>query len=184
MTAERKPMSKAAKWTFAVEVAKEIRESMDEGRMLDAGHYLKRIEELFEWPEPEGFKNPEEEAIHDRMNTINILCDQAHSAADRAGWWLKNRGVGGAFGSKGKFGHEIIPEKLMMTVSELGEAVREYSKHGPAAPDHLDFQYELADVAIRLFDIAGRFRIPLGDRIIQKMIKNKHRGFRHGGKHA
>ena len=121
-----------------------------------------------------------EQVIHDRMNTINILCDQAHSAAKAAGWWHppnpKNRNL--------IFGPEIIPEKMMMIVTELGEAVREYSKHGHAAPAHLDFQYELADVAIRLFDIAGRFQIPLGDRIIGKMAKNKHRGHRHGGKHA
>ena len=180
---KKKPMTKAAKWEVAEEIARQMRESFITGSVENVRALLCRIEELYNWPEPEGFKDPEEEVIHDRMNTINILCSQAHSAADRAGWWLKNRGVG-AHGSHGKFGHEIIPEKLMMTVSELGEAVREYSKHGPAAPEHLDFQYELADVAIRLFDIAGRFRIPLGDRIIQKMIKNKHRGFRHGGKHA
>ena len=49
---------------------------------------------------------------------------------------------------------------------------------------HLNFQEELADVIIRVFDIAGRFDINLGKALFMKMHNNKSRETLHGGKHA
>ena len=41
---------------------------------------------------------------------------------------------------------------------------------------------ELADVLIRIFDFCGKYQLPLGKILIEKMEYNKKRPYRHGGK--
>lgn len=47
-------------------------------------------------------------------------------------------------------------------------------------PDSAGF--ELADIVIRCLDYAGRYEIPLGELIIEKMRYNRTRAHRHGGR--
>lgn len=59
-------------------------------------------------------------------------------------------------------------------VSEALEAVRRQ--------DRPNFQEELADVLIRVLDVAGGLGVDMGAVVRAKLERNKQRGYRHGGK--
>jgi NTP pyrophosphatase (non-canonical NTP hydrolase) len=66
---------------------------------------------------------------------------------------------------------------------ELLEAWRLKEPFGPCPkdPENLThFSEEMADVAIRLLDLAAHFRIDLGAAIRHKMAVNSKRAYRHG----
>jgi len=84
---------------------------------------------------------------------------------------------------------ESFPVKSMLAVSELAEAVESHrhgnlfegSKPCPTCGYHISpVTEELADVAIRLFDIAGSLGIDLEKEIEAKMERNEGRPIRHG----
>ena len=68
-----------------------------------------------------------------------------------------------------------MPEKLMLVVTELAEAMEALRQ-----PDRGNFPEEIADAVIRLFDICDAVHIDLEDEIASKMEKNARRPFRHG----
>lgn len=70
-----------------------------------------------------------------------------------------------------------IPSVLALIHSEVSEALEAYRNH-----DKELFVEELADVAIRLFDLTHGLGISLAPAILDKVEKNRGRGFRHGGK--
>jgi len=65
--------------------------------------------------------------------------------------------------------------KLMLMVSELSEALEGMRDGG-------NYDEELADVVIRVFENAQKNGIPIGDVILKKMRINEEREFRHGRK--
>ena len=73
------------------------------------------------------------------------------------------------------------PEKMlakhMLIATENAEAVEEYRNH-----DREEYEFELADIVIRVMDSAEGLGIDLYQRIVQKLLKNLHRGYKHGGK--
>lgn len=85
-----------------------------------------------------------------------------------------------------------IPEKLMLIVSEISEALEVYRD----CPDDADlddivygpndkpegFAVELADAVIRIMDLCEYLGIDLASVIRQKDRYNATRPFRHGGK--
>lgn len=96
-----------------------------------------------------------------------------------------------------------VPEKLMLVVTELSEAMEAFrhlkqplldvltlgidhsSREGYTASDEQkhyleNFKEELADAAIRLFDLAGSLGIDLEEEINMKMRKNEGRPPKHG----
>lgn len=90
-----------------------------------------------------------------------------------------------------------VPEKLMLVVTELAEAMEEYRYIGANSLDVLDgkiplavndedlervraFEVEIADTFIRLFDLAGGLGINLDRVVAEKMAINQGRPFRHG----
>ncbi len=97
--------------------------------------------------------------------TISETISECHSVAKEKGFWDKDRNVG---------------EMLMLIVSELGEAI-EAHRHGHRGLLKKDtFEDELADTAIRLFDMCGGLGIDLEKQIEWKMSFNKTREKLHG----
>lgn len=100
--------------------------------------------------------------------------------------------------AKGKgwdFDQQSVPEKLMLVVSELSEAL-EIQRSG--APIHFvsyvkneetpgelkpeGFPVEIADAMIRLLHLCANFKIDIHTVILEKMAYNEKRPYRHGGK--
>lgn len=76
-------------------------------------------------------------------------------------------------------------QRLMLTVSELSEAL-EALRHGDPADSHIPkfrgTEAELADAVIRILDIAETHNLRLADAIIAKMAYNTRREQMNGGK--
>lgn len=125
---------------------------------------------------------------------INTLIELSHATAKEKGFWDSERN---------------LPELLMLTVSELSEALealRKENKSNPAIvaslydayvedPHPMDidtfkhefqshvknsFEDEIADTVIRLFDLCGGLGIDLETHILLKINYNKLRGYKHG----
>lgn len=116
------------------------------------------------------------------------MIKQAHEMAKEKGFWDTERNV---------------PEMLMLVVSEVSEALEALRKNhyanGPASMELMNansedeawkanfeanikssFEDELADVAIRLFDLCGGLDVDLEKHIELKMKYNSMRGYKHG----
>lgn len=61
--------------------------------------------------------------------------------------------------------------------SEVSEATEAF-RHN----DFENFKEELADVIIRVLDCSGGLEIDITDSILNKLEKNRNRGYKHGGK--
>lgn len=123
--------------------------------------------------------------------TINELVQEAHLNAKVHGWHDEQRSFG---------------DLIALCHTELSEALEEFRKgHQPSNTRYdckaqkstvdcdsdcgsCDFgkpqgiPSELADVCIRIFDMAGLYGIDLDQAIAEKMNFNRNRPFRHGGK--
>lgn len=92
--------------------------------------------------------------------------------------------------SKGWWEGDInIPEKLMLVVTEIAEAMEEY--RAGTEGTYYDtfgkpegFAIELADTIIRLMDLSEFLGIDLAAAVFEKNEYNKTREWRHGGKLA
>lgn len=73
---------------------------------------------------------------------------------------------------------------LALITSEVGEAVEAFRKPGFSdhIPPHSGAAEELADILIRVFDMAGEHDIDLASALVAKMEFNRGRSFRHGDK--
>ena len=70
-----------------------------------------------------------------------------------------------------------ILAKHMLIATENVEAVEKYRNHNGT-----EYEYELADIIIRVLDLAAGLDVPIGRRITEKLIKNAGRGHMHGNK--
>lgn len=102
------------------------------------------------------------------------LTIECHSAALRGGWHTDLL-TGQPHSAKEQ--HDKIPLRLCLIHSEISEALEGARKN--RADDHLparsNFEVELADATIRIFDLAGSLGINLGDVIAEKMAYNAKR---------
>ncbi|MEI7497682.1 MAG: hypothetical protein WCK11_00165 [Candidatus Falkowbacteria bacterium] len=69
------------------------------------------------------------------------------------------------------------PEKFVLLHSEVSEAYEAYRRGRMDGKDGLS--EELADIAIRLFQLAIIFKIDLGQEIVKKIDYNQHREWQH-----
>lgn len=78
-----------------------------------------------------------------------------------------------------------LAQRLMLTVSELGEAL-EAIRHGNPPDSHIPkftgLEAELADAVIRIMDLAEAANCRLAEAIIAKATYNNKRPKMHGGK--
>lgn len=105
--------------------------------------------------------------------TITELQKEIHETAKEKGWWDEKQNIG---------------ELIALCHSELSEALEEarrrdvtdgYIYHNNSGKP-LGFPIELADVIIRVLDIAGGLEIDLEKAIRVKMAYNKIRPHKHG----
>jgi NTP pyrophosphatase (non-canonical NTP hydrolase) len=71
----------------------------------------------------------------------------------------------------------LIPSALVLIHSEVSEALEAHR-----VQDINNFREELADILIRVLDVAGGLEINMDEAVAEKLEKNHHRGYRHGGK--
>ena len=90
------------------------------------------------------------------------LALEIHENAKAHGWWDTPRS---------------IPELLCLVHSEVSEALEAY-RNG----DKENFAEELADIIIRVCDMAVKDGIDIQNEVVTKHLKNTERPFRHGGK--
>lgn len=98
---------------------------------------------------------------------LNDLAASAHSNACRKGFW-DDINISDP---------RHVLSLLALITTETSEAVEAIRKD-----DRGNFAEELADILIRVFDVAGGMGINLGAGVIAKMAKNEARAFRHGKK--
>lgn len=83
-----------------------------------------------------------------------------------------------------------VPLKLALVHDEVSEALEVHREvYDDSDVDvvtqmtdmqEADFTEELADIIIRVLDIAGSFDLPIGDSVIEKIEANRRRPSRHG----
>lgn len=100
------------------------------------------------------------------------LQKEIHELAKEKGWWIGNE----------------IPEKLLMIHSEVTEAVECFRDNfmeyidSPLYGKPVGYPIELADIVIRVMDLAEENMIDLWKMIKIKHEYNKTRLYRHGNK--
>ena len=111
---------------------------------------------------------------------VQELFDKCHDIATSKGWWE---------GVPSPASPSQVAEKLCLIHSETTEALEELRNGNPTT--HIyegkngkpeGFPIELADIVIRVADLAGHEGIDLAAAIEQKMRYNETRPHRHGGK--
>lgn len=105
------------------------------------------------------------------LEACDLLTDECHFAALHGGWW-NDIHTGESLRGKRNVG-----ELLMLCVSELSEAMEGHRKSlmDDKLPHRTNFETELADCLIRIFDLAGAMNLDLGGAIGDKMVFNSKR---------
>jgi NTP pyrophosphatase (non-canonical NTP hydrolase) len=102
------------------------------------------------------------------------LTEACYGAAKAAGWHNDPRT---AEPRTSEQNHEMFPIRLMLIVSELSEAMEGHRKSlmDDKLPHRKMAEVEIADAAIRIFDLAGAMRYDLGAAIMEKLAFNAQR---------
>ena len=100
----------------------------------------------------------------------NILMNACHEASSAAGWWHTE-------GQDIRNNPYCFSNKLCLIHSEISEAM-EGDRKGlmdDKLPHRPMREVELADAAIRIFDLAGAYRMDIGGAIAEKLAYNAQR---------
>lgn len=110
----------------------------------------------------------ESEMIYDAQ-ALNYLSEYCYTQAKKAGWYTSLK--------TGKKLDRNIGEMLILTVSEIAEAMEAYRKDlmDDKLPKRKGVEVELADTLIRIFDIAGYLNLDLTGAFIEKLAYNAKR---------
>lgn len=112
---------------------------------------------------------------------INDVVSLCHGLAAEAGWWEDDRlgdhrvVVNDPDGPLAKFiGKALVAQKLCLIHSEVSEAMEGFRKNlmDDKLPHRTMLEVELADAAIRIFDLAGALNLDLGGAIVEKLSFN------------
>ena len=100
---------------------------------------------------------------------LNNFSESIHNANVLAGWWTDL--------STGQPKERNVGELLMLVVSEVAEAMEGHRKglQDDKLPHRTMFEVELADVFIRVFDIAGKHKLDLDGAVREKLAFNAQR---------
>lgn len=103
---------------------------------------------------------------------VNDLQELCHGASRRAGWW-NDLETGEPIITR----PHVVGEKLMLAVSELSEAMEGHRKNlaDDKLPHRRMIEVELADAAIRIFDLAGAMGLDIGGAMAEKLAYNAQR---------
>ena len=114
-------------------------------------------------------KTPEEYYNELFIEALDIIGRRAHSNAVEKGFWEVDQNIG---------------NKVALIHSELSEFFEGFRKGDEVNDEHCpgfsNQAIELADIVIRIMDLAGHLEINLGAAIIAKMSYNKTRPHLHG----
>lgn len=120
--------------------------------------------------------------------SMDDIQDEIGAWAESKGWWDADK-----LDAAPKIAGRNSLEICALIASEVSEAVEEarlgrmattyvVDKNGVMKPE--GFYSELADVVIRIMDTFAQAGISLHDEILTKMVYNREREHRHGGKLA
>ena len=103
------------------------------------------------------------------IHLLKNLMYKVHECARNKGWWEDSRPM-------------II--SLALITSEVGEAIEACrdDKRSEKIPAFSQIEEELADIIIRVLDVAQYEKLRLSEAILAKHKYNLNRPYRHGGK--
>lgn len=104
------------------------------------------------------------EEVKAKVNELMNLC---HGRARASGWWKDGDAENPL----------MIATKLCLVHSEISEAMEGHRKGlmDDHLPDRPMVEVELADVLIRVLDLAGALKLDLGGAMSDKMLYNTNR---------
>lgn len=110
-------------------------------------------------------------------DALNLICNDCHMAAKDAGWWLDDDTGEDVRFWPPKFFRLWVATKLMLTVSEIVEAMEGHRKDlmDDKLPHRKAIEVELADALIRIGDLAGGLGLDLGGAVAEKLAYNADR---------
>jgi NTP pyrophosphatase (non-canonical NTP hydrolase) len=122
--------------------------------------------------------NLNQERIETHAPALNALSRWVHAMNVDAGWWTDPK-TGETLVGKDEHGRDRrnVPEMLCLIHSEVSEAMEGYRKSLPddKLPYRSMFEVELADVLIRIFDLAGAHGLDLAGAVAEKTAFNLNR---------
>ena len=112
--------------------------------------------------------------VHLGLEGVQSLC---HGLAAHSGWWIDLETGEDVRTWPKKFLNLWIASKLMLTVTELAEAMEGLRKDLPddKLPHRKMLEVEMADAVIRIFDLSGGLGFDLAGAIIEKLAFNQSR---------
>lgn len=127
--------------------------------------------DLIEWAESLEWSNDQQgENMNEFVTAFNTIANAVHENAIAKGWWEGERNDG---------------ELIALCHSELSEALEALrAGNGPdnKLPEFSACEVELADVIIRIMDMAAARGWEVAEALVAKIEFNANREYRHGGK--